>query len=246
MSLVSSRAALLANLRTFAAALNGTRGEREFAGTLVRKGHVYYPFKFNGVIGFAPSKFIGYGGNSIETYRRTIPTRSGSVSTAKISRVLKSMPETSSMREKQLADFCAGLGVGLADYAHTFWMVKPANLTEPFQSAIDDLAEADLENDDPEYQQRMSGHYVRSEKVRRKVLKRANGKCEYCGTSAFLSVGGSSFVECHHVISLSEQGPDKVSNVIALCPNHHREAHFGRNWENLQTKFLGILEEINK
>jgi 5-methylcytosine-specific restriction protein A len=30
------------------------------------------------------------------------------------------------------------------------------------------------------------------------------------------------YLETHHVISLSEQGPGKVTNVIALCPNDHR------------------------
>lgn len=70
--------------------------------------------------------------------------------------------------------------------------------------------------------------YVRDPAVRATVLKRAKGKCEFCGVDGFLKYDGKVFLETHHIVPLSEGGPDKVENVIALCPNHHREAHFGR------------------
>ncbi len=40
---------------------------------------------------------------------------------------------------------------------------------------------------------------------------------------------GSIYLETHHVTSLAEGGSDSESNVVALYPNHHREAHFGIN-----------------
>jgi 5-methylcytosine-specific restriction protein A len=63
--------------------------------------------------------------------------------------------------------------------------------------------------------------------VRRNVLHRANGKCEWCGELGFTMPDGRIYVETHHVISLGENGLDTESNVAALCPNHHREAHHG-------------------
>jgi 5-methylcytosine-specific restriction protein A len=34
-------------------------------------------------------------------------------------------------------------------------------------------------------------------------------------------------LEVHHKKQLSEGGEDTVENAIALCPNCHREAHYG-------------------
>lgn len=113
-------------------------------------------------------------------------------------------------------------------------------------SAINDLLSSEIGNDDPEYHRRMSGSYVRDEKVRRAVLKRANGRCEECGELGFVDRKGKRFLETHHIISLSEQGADKPHNVIALCPNHHRQAHFGSNWKELQDRFLAKLDQYRK
>jgi len=110
-------------------------------------------------------------------------------------------------------------------------------------SAIDDIGSNELGNDDPEYKRRMAGSYVRDGKVRNKVIRRARGRCEYCGQPGFLKLDGTPYLEAHHVIILSEQGPDKPHNVIALCANDHRQAHFGENWLALQAEFL---EKLNK
>nr|WP_307993153.1 HNH endonuclease [uncultured Niameybacter sp.] len=42
-------------------------------------------------------------------------------------------------------------------------------------------------------------------------------------------------MEEHHLIPLSEGGEDSLSNVFALCPNCHREMHFGQRKELLKT-----------
>jgi 5-methylcytosine-specific restriction enzyme A len=73
----------------------------------------------------------------------------------------------------------------------------------------------------------VSGHaFIRNPDVRRRVLQRANGKCEWCTKPGFITSDGR-YLETHHVIPLSESGSDTESNVVALCPNHHREAHHG-------------------
>jgi predicted HNH restriction endonuclease len=62
------------------------------------------------------------------------------------------------------------------------------------------------------------------------ILKRANGKCENCKKSSpFLKdKDNTPYLEVHHKIPLSENGEDTIENAIALCPNCHRHAHFGK------------------
>jgi hypothetical protein len=69
--------------------------------------------------------------------------------------------------------------------------------------------------------------FDRSSIVRSNVLSRADGKCEWCGKAGFIMSDDRIYLETHHVIPLSERGLDTESNVAALCPNHHREAHHG-------------------
>jgi 5-methylcytosine-specific restriction endonuclease McrA len=73
--------------------------------------------------------------------------------------------------------------------------------------------------------------YERSEYVVAFALRRANGKCEKCGNPApfMRDSDNTPFLEVHHKIPLAENGDDKVENVMALCPNCHRHAHYGKN-----------------
>lgn len=118
------------------------------------------------------------------------------------------------------------------------------NLLHSARSAIDDLDDEPLGNVAPQRATATSSFYVRDDKVRAKVIKRAKGKCEYCGADGFQKNDGSRYLEAHHIISLAQQGPDTVKNVIALCPNHHREAHFGESWEQLESNFKSILAKL--
>lgn len=107
-------------------------------------------------------------------------------------------------------------------------------------NALQDLNVTELRNDLPD-RAFTSGFIVkRDQNVRKAVLKRANGKCEYCGSSSFQTSNGENYLETHHIIYLANKGKDKVTNVIALCPNHHREAHFGTNAVELEKEFLNI------
>jgi 5-methylcytosine-specific restriction enzyme A len=81
----------------------------------------------------------------------------------------------------------------------------------------------------------VSNPYPRSSEMRHKVLQRARGKCEFCGVEGFLSENGRLYLETHHIVPLSERGLDKVKNMAALCPNHHREAHFGQRSKLIRT-----------
>lgn len=85
--------------------------------------------------------------------------------------------------------------------------------------------------------------FKRDAKVRAYVLNRANGACECCGVAPFELEGGESYLESHPIIALASEGKDTLQNVIALCPNHHREAHYGKKAESLETEFIEIVKK---
>lgn len=72
--------------------------------------------------------------------------------------------------------------------------------------------------------------YKRNPYVVITVLERANGICELCKSPAPFKrkSDGSPFLEIHHKKPLSEGGLDTIGNAVALCPNCHRKAHFGK------------------
>jgi 5-methylcytosine-specific restriction protein A len=86
--------------------------------------------------------------------------------------------------------------------------------------------------------------FVRRPEVRRFALIRAKGKCEICDEKGFLMQNGKIYLETHHVIPLHEGGHDSASNVAALCPNHHREAHHGINKSEIREELLRKLSHM--
>lgn len=81
----------------------------------------------------------------------------------------------------------------------------------------------------PEKLPAISFLFRRNPDVVAEVLLRANGKCEKCCQPApFVRASdGTPYLEVHHRVMLSRGGEDTVANAVALCPNCHREAHFG-------------------
>lgn len=70
--------------------------------------------------------------------------------------------------------------------------------------------------------------FKRSAYVVAEVLSLANGVCQGCNNEApFKREDGTPYLEVHHVDWLSKGGEDTVENAIALCPNCHRQAHYG-------------------
>lgn len=107
------------------------------------------------------------------------------------------------------------------------------------ESAIDDLG-----TDLPSRVTALSSAYLRDPTVREAVLERAQGRCEFCLQHGFLKADGTPYLESHHVIALANEGADRVTNVIAVCPNDHREAHFGARREEMEMKMILKLREL--
>jgi 5-methylcytosine-specific restriction protein A len=106
------------------------------------------------------------------------------------------------------------------------------------QTFVDQFSISPAASPDPERRATSGFAFVRSAEVRRRVVFRAGGKCEWCGQPGFTTADGRIYLETHHVIPLAEKGVDTERNVVSLCPNHHREAHFGRLRDEMRRTLL--------
>ncbi|GBR10585.1 HNH endonuclease [Asaia siamensis] len=88
---------------------------------------------------------------------------------------------------------------------------------------------------------------ARSRAVRDYVLGRAAGACEACRNPApFLTAAGQPYLEAHHIHKLSDGGLDHPDSVAALCPNCHRQAHFGADQVALNNALFERVRQVEK
>lgn len=86
----------------------------------------------------------------------------------------------------------------------------------------------------PEKNKTTSSQFVRDAAIVSWVLANSQGVCECCENAApFQRKNGQFYLEVHHVKPLADEGSDTIGNAIAICPNCHREIHFGANSEML-------------
>lgn len=89
--------------------------------------------------------------------------------------------------------------------------------------------------------------FVRDPVVKAWVLKHAKGVCECCTQPApFSDSDGLPFLEVHHVRRLADMGSDTVENAVAVCPNCHRELHYGANSKNLVEKLYKAVSRLRR
>jgi HNH endonuclease len=89
---------------------------------------------------------------------------------------------------------------------------------------------------------RQTTSYSRDPEVRAKVLQRAAAICErpQCRKPGFQTSHGI-YLETHHVIPLSDNGRDATDNVVALCANCHRMAHYSLERETIRNELIALL-----
>lgn len=112
------------------------------------------------------------------------------------------------------------------------------------------LLERLKENKDKKPNQRnvVIKHKERNPAVVEYTKRRAKGVCDLCGEKApFNSRSGEPYLEVHHVVMLSEDGPDQIYNTVALCPNCHKKMHVVKNKKDKeklkQVIYQYLLEE---
>lgn len=96
-----------------------------------------------------------------------------------------------------------------------------------------------LADDNVQQVQVTTPRFVRKPGVCARVRMRAEGQCEACGKPApFRDSAANPFLEVHHVRPLADGGPDRDDNAIAVCPNCHRELHYGIEKEDRRKAVL--------
>ena len=101
----------------------------------------------------------------------------------------------------------------------------------------------DLDGSSVEIETALVTRYARNDEIRKRAKDRAGGVCEGCGSPGFMTINNEKYLEVHHIISLADQGPDDITNVIALCANCHRQAHYGIDREKFEIKFIKKLQK---
>lgn len=86
----------------------------------------------------------------------------------------------------------------------------------------------------------------RSQAIKLYVIARSKGICEACKIKAPFETKNGPYLECHHLYRLADGGPDDPRNVIAVCPNCHRRAHFAKDSVSFNNKLKKYVEEIEK
>ena len=89
--------------------------------------------------------------------------------------------------------------------------------------------------------------YERNHKLVGLTKRRAGYRCEVegCTTELFTKPDGKPYVEVHHLIMMAEGGPDTLENMVCLCPNHHRELHYGKNKKKLKRQLQILRAEAD-
>jgi len=81
--------------------------------------------------------------------------------------------------------------------------------------------------------------------VKNYARKRANGRCEKCDNLApFVGEDGKPYLEVHHIVRRSDDGPDHPDKVIALCPNCHRRADLAPDRKTFNGELLRRVSQI--
>ena len=95
--------------------------------------------------------------------------------------------------------------------------------------------------------------------IAKEIKKHIKYKCQMCevlgeNPYSFKKNNGEYYVETHHIIPVSDTKNSKLSveNLICLCPNHHRQVHYGNvelinnNDTYLEYNIDGIQVKIDK
>lgn len=95
--------------------------------------------------------------------------------------------------------------------------------------------------------------------IANKIKEYIQYKCQICESLgqnpySFKKKNGEYYVETHHIIPVSDLENSKLSvdNLICLCPNHHREVHYGNvkiinnNDMYVEYNLDGIEVKVNK
>ena len=208
--LVETIGDLIENIKTLN---NSFEDGDEYAKQLLTQGRNYVFFiDEDGLYQFAPSRFVGYKDNNLEKHKTLADggQRDGGETDKVINRLLGEQ-ETNDYYLTQLEE---RYDIKCRQVPHCFWEICEIPI------------EKNLEK--KEYLKEARANFPKV--LKDQILKRANSKCEnkVCkNPESFKDKDEEVFLEIHHKIPYSECKEHTFQNCIALCPNCHRQIHFG-------------------
>lgn len=96
--------------------------------------------------------------------------------------------------------------------------------------ALADIQDEQYAQDRAEWQnvrEREERSYVRDQHIAREAKKAVGYACQICCDHLPNPALSRRFVHAHHIQPLSEGGPDRVHNLVVVCPNCHSRVHAG-------------------
>lgn len=143
--------------------------------------------------------------------------------------------------ERDIKEFLGGKLPPHGDRANDIWQ-SSSDSASTYEKAFEEKVKSSLRDDTAARKKRLlkapripskvtvtTQVFLRNPDVVAEVLFEANGVCGGCKKRAPFNrkSDGSPYLEVHHKRPLANHGEDTVENAIALCPNCHRERHFG-------------------
>ncbi|HVU94838.1 MAG TPA: HNH endonuclease [Puia sp.] len=225
--------------------IEGTPSEMEVTRRLIQKGICFVAYTVGKEMRFAPSRFVGYQGNSLKKHTSS-KDKDGRETNKAINKLLEPDPVPNERLERLYLSYCHSLGIspgkaGAYGAPRKYW-------TLPLRT--DFIGNQDLDGEFPEGKVVERLHKMRERnptvvKIAKARFKAIHGKlfCQACQFDFEEKYGniGADFVEGHHSVPVSELQPNhktKPEDIILLCSNCHRMIHKKRPWigkDELQT-----------
>ncbi len=111
-------------------------------------------------------------------------------------------------------------------------------ITSDKQSSVDieflkDISEDILTSNNPTIVERVIRYYKRDRRVVRPLKALYKGHCQFKGCTNMIETETDWYTEGHHLITLGKGGSDHPTNLVILCPQHHKILHHAKDREEL-------------
>jgi len=161
----------------------------------------------------------------------------------------------------QLLEFCGGLTRSKRQITLTEAVVDKAEVVRQVKEKLgggidsDDSLSSDFLGDvsvhaaDPGVRKLVVRIVRRNKRAANKLKKLYNGRCQVCRMT-FKTKHGENYAEIHHLKPIGEEGSDRPSNMVVVCPTCHRKFHysewkkFGRNSKGIPIRMAGAIQLI--
>lgn len=232
MTVVTAQNEIEDNLRLFEEYLcEGTPEEQLYCSDLIRKGSCFIAYKIGNELRFAPSRYIGYANNSIESHIED--AGDGRDTNPAISKLLGKLTEDSEL-EVQYLEYCRSLGTTPHNKKRKFWALAiEGSDFKSNETSSEGFPEGKIVERRHIARERNSALIAQA----KEQFKRENKRlfCEACNFDFEKVYGqrGLNYIEAHHTIPVSEMLPSqktKISDIAMVCSNCHRILHRSRPW----------------